>query len=388
MPIPFNQSYIAPRSLEYVSKSLTSDKTSGDGEFTNKASQLLEQDLCVAKVLLTPSCTHALEMCALLLDLKPGDEVIIPSFTFVSSANAFVLHGAKPILADIRRDTLNIDETKLENLITSKTRAIVVVHYAGIACEMDHIMTLAKRHQLAVIEDNAHGLYGKYKDKFLGTIGDLATQSFHDTKNISCGEGGALLINNHKYIERAEIIRQKGTNRSKFFRGQVDKYTWVDIGSSYVMADILAAALLAQLEDAPAIQSARAHIWHYYFENLQDWSSRNNVCLPCIPDDCEQTYHMFYLLMPSLSDRTKLIKHLKKHSITASFHYQPLHLSDMGIKLGCDQYRCPITEKIADCLVRLPLYNGLTDGELKFVISTIEKYSAPKNKKLIPIISI
>src|SRR5262245_36828368 len=297
--IPFNRPSLVGKEMEYVAQSVANGHISGDGIFTRRCHALLEETLSVRKALLTTSCTHALEMAAILLDIRPGDEVIAPSFTFVSSVNAFVLRGARPVFADIRPDTLNIDETKLESLITPKTRAIIVVHYAGVACEMDTIMEIANRHQLAVIADNAHGLFGKYKGRYLGTFGAFSTLSFHETKNFSCGEGGALLINAPDYIERAEIIREKGTDRSKFFRGQVDKYTWVDIGSSFLPSDALAAFLLAQLEEREKIQSRRRMIWQTYFDQLSAWASEHCVRLPIIPDSCQQSYHMFYLLTAS-----------------------------------------------------------------------------------------
>jgi dTDP-4-amino-4,6-dideoxygalactose transaminase len=313
-------------------------------------------------------------MAAILLNLQPGDEVIVPSYTFVSTALAFVMHGAKPVFADIRPDTLNIDESKLEDLITARTRAIVVVHYAGVGCEMDSIMESVKRHNLILIEDNAHGLYGKYKGRYLGTFGTFATQSFHETKNITCGEGGALLINDPSYSERAEIIREKGTNRSRFFRGEVDKYTWVDKGSSYVLSDILGAFLYAQLNEADKIQKKRKTIWNYYYEHLKDWAITNDVRLPIIPKHCEQAYHMFYLLMPSLEARTHFISYLKENEIGAVFHYLPLHKSDMGCKLGGEQYHCPVTENVSDRLVRLPFFNDMTEKELITVTKVILNY--------------
>jgi len=324
--------------------------------------------------LLTTSCTHALDMAALLLDIQPGDEVIIPSFTFVSTVNAFVLRGARPVFADIRPDTLNLDETKLEQLVTPRTKAIAVVHYAGVGCEMDTIMEIANRHGIPVVEDNAHGLFGKYKGKYLGTFGCLATQSFHETKNFTCGEGGALLINDPRYIERAEIIREKGTNRSRFFRGQVDKYTWVDIGSSYLPSDILAAFLYAQLEMREQIQTKRRRIWEYYYKHLQDWARDHGVRLPIVPMHCEQSYHMFYLLLPSLEQRQALIDHLKKQGILAVFHYLPLHLSDMGRRFGGKQGDCPVTEDVSDRLLRLPFYNDLCGEDQERVVEAIKEF--------------
>jgi dTDP-4-amino-4,6-dideoxygalactose transaminase len=309
--IPFNKATTIGNEMAYIQASLQDGAISGDGAFTKKAHALLEEALGVPKVLLTTSCTHALEMSALLLDLKEGDEVIVPSFTFVSTINAFVLRGAKPVFIDVRPDTLNMDETKLEALITERTKAIVPVHYAGVACEMDEIMAIANKHDIAVVEDNAHALFGKYKGKYLGTFGKLATQSFHETKNFTCGEGGALLINDPALVERAEILREKGTNRSRFFRGQIDKYTWVDVGSSYLPSDMLAGFLYAQLEERDAIQSRRRDIWHRYDEALTAWAEENEVQRPAVPNYVEQAYHMYYLLLPSLEVRTRLIAALK-----------------------------------------------------------------------------
>lgn len=374
--IPFNKPSFVGKELTYINNCIERQHSSGDGEFTKRCHQILEQTFEVGKALLTTSCTHALEMTALLLDIQPGDEVIIPSFTFVSTVNAYVLRGAKPVFADIRPDTLNIDETKLESLITPKTKAIVVVHYAGVACEMDTILQIAAKYNLEIIEDNAHGLYGKYKGKYLGTFGAMATQSFHETKNFTCGEGGALLINDGRYVERAEIIREKGTNRSRFFRGQVDKYTWVDVGSSYLMSDLLAAYLFAQLEAADQIQTKRKQIWDDYHQGLGDWAASSNIQLPFIPDECEQAYHMFYLLLPSLDSRQNLINHLKSKGILSVFHYLPLHTSDMGRKFGGKEGDCPVTEDLSDRLLRLPFYNSYSDEEQAYVIESLREWSA------------
>jgi dTDP-4-amino-4,6-dideoxygalactose transaminase len=371
--IPFNRPCLVGKELEYIADAIQIGHVSGDGAYTRKCQLLLEQILGVPRVFLTTSCTHALEMAALLLDIRPGDEVIVPSFTFVSTVNAFVLRGARPIFIDIRPDTLNLDETQLERLITPRTKAIVPVHYAGVGCEMDAIMEVAKRYNIAVVEDNAHGLFGKYKGKYLGTFGCLATLSFHETKNFTCGEGGALLINDPQYIERAEIIREKGTNRSRFFRGEVDKYTWVDIGSSYLPSDILAAFLYAQLEAREEIQVKRRRIWEYYYEHLRDWAQEHGVRLPIVPADCEQSYHMFYLLMPDLKARTRLISHLKERGILSVFHYLPLHLSPMGKRFGGKPGDCPVTEDISNRLVRLPFYNDLTYEDQDQVIQAIRE---------------
>ena len=373
--ISFNKPTSVGKESAYMQQALQNNHISGDGQFTKKAHALLEETIGVPKVLLTTSCTHALEMSALLLELQDGDEVIVPSFTFVSTINAFVLRGAKAVFADIRPDTLNMDETKLEALITPKTRAIVVVHYAGVGCEMDAIMEIANRHNIPVIEDNAHGLFGKYKGKQLGTFGVMATQSFHETKNFTSGEGGALLINDKKYIEEAEILREKGTNRSRFFRGQVDKYTWVNVGSSYLPSDILAAFLTAQLEEREQIQSRRQQIWEIYYKELSAWAEENHVQMPFVPAHCEQTYHMFYLLFPSLEKRQAAIAHLKERGIQAVFHYLPLHLSPMGEKYGGREGDCPVTEQVSDQLLRLPFYTNMTGEDQKRVIESLKELS-------------
>jgi dTDP-4-amino-4,6-dideoxygalactose transaminase len=375
MVISFNRPTSIGKEVEYMQAALRSDHISGDGQFTKKSHALLEQALGVPKVLLTTSCTHALEISALLLELKDGDEVIVPSFTFVSTINAFVLRGAKAVFADIRPDTLNMDESRLEALITPRTRAIVVVHYAGVACEMDTIMEIANRHKIPVIEDNAHGLFGRYKGKYLGTFGVMATQSFHETKNFTSGEGGALLINDPKYIEDAEILREKGTNRSRFFRGQVDKYTWVNVGSSYLPSDLLAAFLLAQLEEREQIQSRRQRIWETYYKELGAWAEENNVQMPFVPAHCEQTYHMFYILFPNLEKRQAAIAHLKAQGIQAVFHYLPLHLSPMGEKYGGKPGDCAVTERVSDQLLRLPFYTNMTAEEQRQVVTALKEFS-------------
>ena len=321
--------------------------------------------------MLTTSCTHALEMMAILLDIQEGDEVIIPDFTFVSTVNAFVLRGARPVFVDVRPDTLNLDESKLEAALTPRTKAIIPVHYAGVACEMDEIMEIAQDYKIPVLEDNAHGLFGKYKGKYLGAFGSMAAQSFHETKNFSCGEGGALLINDPKLIERAEIIREKGTNRSRFFRGQVDKYTWVDIGSSYLPSDILAAMLYAQLEEREKIQTHRRILWETYSLALKDWAEKQNIQLPTVPEYVEQAYHMFYILLPDLDTRQNFITYLRERGIYSVFHYLPLHLSDMGIQFGGKMGDFPVTESVSDRLVRLPFSYGLSMSEQEQVIDTI-----------------
>ena len=372
--IPFNRPVLTGKEFNYMQQAVANMQLAGDGEFTKKCHAKLEKTLDVPRALLTTSCTHALEMSALLLDIQPGDEVIIPSFTFVSTVNAFVLRGARPVFIDIRQDTLNLDETLLAAKITPRTRAIVPVHYAGVGCEMDVILDIAARHGIPVVEDNAHGLFGKYKGQYLGTFGALATQSFHETKNFTCGEGGALLINDPRYVERAEIIREKGTNRSRFFRGQVDKYTWVDVGSSYLPSEMLAAFLLAQLESWERIQSSRKRIWDTYSVSLENWAADNMVRLPVVPPHCEQSYHMFYLLLPSLERRQALIAYLKAKGILSVFHYLPLHLSDMGRKFGGNEGDCPVTESVSDRLLRLPFYNDITEAEQAHVIAAIKEF--------------
>ncbi|NEQ04817.1 MAG: dTDP-4-amino-4,6-dideoxygalactose transaminase [Moorea sp. SIO4E2] len=372
--IPFNRPVTAGTEFEYIQQTIKNMDLSGDGAITKQCHALLEEILSVPKVLLTTSCTHALEMAALLLNIKPGDEVIVPSFTFVSTINAFILRGAQPVFIDIRPDTLNLNEEKLESLITPRTKAIVPVHYAGVACEMDAILEIAGRYGIPVVEDNAHGLFAKYKGKYLGTFGCLATQSFHETKNFTCGEGGALLINDPQYIERAEIIREKGTNRTRFYRGQIDKYTWVDIGSSYLPSGILAAFLYAQLESRQQIQSKRQQIWEYYYENLKDWAPEYGIRLPIVPEYCDQAYHMFYVLLPSLEKRQALIAHLKAQGIYSVFHYLPLHLSDMGREFGGKEGDCLVTEDVSDRLLRLPFYNDMTEADQARVVASIKKF--------------
>lgn len=372
--IPFNKPCFTGKELIYISEALSRGHISGDGHLTKRCQELLESLLPVKKALLTTSCTHALELSALLLNIQPGDEVVVPSFTFVSTINAFVLRGARPVFADISPRTLNMDESQLETLISGRTKAIVPVHYAGIGCEMDRIMELANRQGVAVVEDNAHGLFARYKGQYLGTFGCMATQSFHETKNFTCGEGGALLINDLQYIERAEIIREKGTNRSRFFRGQVDKYSWVDIGSSYVMSDVLAAFLYAQLEARERIQMARKRIWETYRAQLATWAGEQNVQMPFVPLYCDNPYHMFYLIMPSLQSRDALIQDMKERGVLCVFHYLPLHLSEMGLRLGGRKGECPVTESISDRLVRIPFYNDLTESEQEEVVRLITSF--------------
>lgn len=372
--IPFNRPAQCGNEARYLEEVIASSRWSGDGQFTARCAAILKDALQTSACLLTTSCTDALEMCALLLNLSPGDEVIVPSFTFVSSVNAFVLRGATPIFADIRADTLNIDETTLQSLITERTRAIIVVHYAGVGCEMDEILAIGRRNSIAVIEDNAHGLFGRYRDRPLGSMGRLATQSFHETKNFTCGEGGALVINDDTLIERAEILREKGTNRSRFFRGQVDKYSWVDIGSSFLPSEFNAAILCAQLERREWVQGRRREIWDRYHRGLKDWAQDQDVLLPFVPLHCDQAYHMYYLILPSLESRTRLIDWLKAKGILAVFHYVPLHLSDMGQRLGFASGDCPVTEGLSDRLLRLPFFNGLELSEQDEVIDVIRGF--------------
>lgn len=374
--IPFNRATLTGSELRYITEAVERGHLAGDGEFTRRCNAVLEQELGVKKALLTTSCTHALEMSALLLNLQPGDEVIVPSFAFVTTANAFALHGATPIFADVRPDTLNLDAASLGPLITPRTRAVVPLHYAGVGCEMDVIGALAAEHGLTVIEDNAHGLFGSYRGRKLGTFGALATQSFHETKNFTCGEGGALLINDHELLERAEIVREKGTDRSRFFRGQVDKYTWIDVGSSYLPSEVLAAFLFAQFEHREEIQAARGRLWQRYVDELRDWAANHGVGLPHVPEHCDQPYHMAYLMLPSLEARQRLIAHLRKCGILAVFHYLPLHLSAMGQRFGGRRGQCPVTEDISDRLLRLPLFHGLSEEDQGDVIAAIQAFEA------------
>jgi len=373
--IPFNRPSFVGKELHYISQAIHGLHASGNGYFTKQCQEFLERMVGSPSVLLTTSCTDALEMSAILLNIEPGDEVIVPSFTFVSTANAFALRGATLVFVDVRPDTLNMDELQLERLITSKTKAIVPVHYGGVGCEMDIICDIATRHNVAVVEDNAHGLFGSYRGRNLGTFGSLATLSFHETKNVSCGEGGALLVNDPEHIERAEIIWEKGTNRSRFLRGQVDKYTWVDVGSSFLPSDILAAFLFAQLESRDWIQSRRQRIWKRYEDDLQDWARSHDVGLPAVPEHCQQSYHLFYLVLPSGESRDALIDHLKSQGILSVFHYLPLHLSPMGRQFGGRVGDCPVTEHISERLVRLPFYNDMSDEDQARVIKAVKSFS-------------
>ena len=373
--IPFNRPALVGSELTYVSQAFAAGHVSGDGTFTKRCEQLLGQELGVPRVLLTTSCTSALDMAALLLDVGPGDEIVIPSFTFTSTVNAFVLRGARPVFIDIRPETLNLDERLLPGLLTQRTKAIVPVHYAGIGCEMDVICETAAASGIAIVEDNAHGLFGRYRGRWLGTFGALATQSFHETKNFSCGEGGALLVNDPSLIERAEILREKGTDRSRFFRGQVDKYTWVDVGSSYLPSDILAAILLGQLEQRRIIQDRRRRIWDTYRSELTDWAADRDVGLPHVPLHRDQAYHLFYLVMPSEGARDGLIAHLRQRGIGAVFHYLPLHLSPMGRRTQARPAPCPVTEDVSARLLRLPLFNDLSSADQGTVIAAVREFS-------------
>ena len=372
--IPFNRPAIVGHELAYMQEAIAAGQISGDGVFTARCQALLQKEMGVPAVLLTTSCTHALELAALLLNIEPGDEVIVPAFTFVATVNAFVLRGARPVFIDIREDTLNLNERRLEGLITPRTKAIVVMHYAGVACEMDAIMQVAERHGIPVVEDNAHGLFARYRGRYLGTFGTFATQSFHETKNFSCGEGGALIINDPASIERAEIVRQKGTDRSRLLRGEVDKYTWVDVGSSYSPSDLLAAFLYAQLERRAAIAQTRRRIWTRYHLELREWAGANRTRQPIVPEDCAQPFHIYYLVLPSETERNQLIEHLRAHGILGVFHYLPLHLSAMGTRYGGKAGDCAVTEAVAGRLLRLPFYNDLADADQGRVISAIREF--------------
>ena len=373
--IPFNIPPYVGKELEYVREAMEKNhKICGDGPFTKKCNEWIEKKFNVEKVLLTTSCTHAMEMAAILADIKEGDEVIAPSFTFVSTVNPFVLRGAKIVFIDINPKTMNIDESLIEDAITEKTRAILPVHYAGVACNMDKIMEIAKKYNLIVIEDAAQGVMSEYKGKPLGTIGEYGCFSFHETKNYSMGEGGALLIRDKENIEKAEIIREKGTNRSRFFRGQVDKYTWVDKGSSYLPSELNAAYLCGQLENANLIYNDRMNSWNKYKELLQELADKNIIELQYIPEDCKHNAHMFYIKCKDLDERTKLIDFLKKNDISAVFHYIPLHSAEAGLKFGRFNGEDKYTTKESERLLRLPLYYGLKEKDIEFVVSKIKGF--------------
>lgn len=372
--IPFNKPYVVGTEIGYIAQCLAEGKLSGDGRFTLRCQALMRERFAAAHVLLTTSCTSALEMAALLCDLQPGDEVILPSYTFVSTANAFVLRGAKPVFVDIRPDTLNMDEALLEQAVTDRTRVIVPVHYAGISCEMDAISAVAQRHHLRVVEDAAQGVNATYKGAYLGTLGDFGAYSFHETKNFVCGEGGALVSNRAEDVGRAEIIREKGTNRAGFFRGEVDKYTWVEIGSSYLPADILAAFLLGQLEDMTGITRKRRLAFERYQAALQPLVDRGLLRLPTIPSECGPNYHLFYIIVVDLQTRTALLEQFKQTGILATFHYVPLHTSPVGSGLGYRQGMLPVTESLSERLIRLPMYAALSAAEINEVVRTIYSF--------------
>jgi len=377
--IPFNIPPYVGKELKYVREAMEKNhKICGDGPFTKKCNEWIEKKFNVEKVLLTTSCTHAMEMAAILADIKEGDEVIAPSFTFVSTVNPFVLRGAKIVFIDINPKTMNIDESLIEDAITEKTRAILPVHYAGVACNMDKIMEIAKKYNLIVIEDAAQGVMSEYKGKPLGSIGEYGCFSFHETKNYSMGEGGALLIRDKKNIEKAEIIREKGTNRSRFFRGQVDKYTWVDKGSSYLPSELNAAYLYGQLENIDLIYNNRMNSWNKYKELLQELEDKNLIELQYIPKDCKHNAHMFYIKCKDLDERTKLVNFLKENEINAVFHYIPLHSAEAGLKFGRFNGEERYTTKESERLLRLPLYYGLKEEDIKFVVSKIKEFYEKK----------
>jgi dTDP-4-amino-4,6-dideoxygalactose transaminase len=369
--VHFNLPAITGNELGYMQQTLKNMKLSGDGPFTGKCNEWLQHNFGTQRALLTTSCTHALEMSAILAEIQEGDEVIMPSYTFVSTANAFVLRGARIVFVDIRPDTMNIDEKLIESAITSKTKAIVPVHYAGVGCEMDKIISIANQYGLLVIEDAAQGVMSKYKNRVLGTIGHLGCYSFHETKNYNCGEGGAILVNVSQFVDRSEIIREKGTNRSRFFRGQVDKYSWVDLGSSYLPSEINAAFLYAQLESADDINVDRLRSWNLYFQELKTLEDKGHVRLPYIPDTCQHNAHMFYIKTADLEERTKLIQFLKQNDINSAFHYVPLHSSEAGVKYGYFHGEDNYTTKESERLLRLPMYYGLSEKDIYNVVETI-----------------
>ena len=375
--INFNLSSLEGKEIEHIVRSVMSGRIAGDQEYSRRAEDMLKCHLgaTVSSVKLTTSCTHALEIAAMLLDIKPGDEVIVPSYTFVSTASAFAMRGAEIRFADIRMDTLNLDESRLEGLISRKTKAIVPVHYAGVGCEMEEICAVSESHNIAVVEDNAHGLFGKYRGKPLGTFGRMATQSFHETKNITCGEGGAIVLNELSDVEKCEVIREKGTNRAQFFRGEVDKYGWRELGSSYVISDVLAAFLFAQLEVCESIQIRRQAIWENYHNSLASWAKHNDVRTPTVPEHCEQAYHMYYMLLPDLRTRTAFLSHLKAKGVHAVFHYLPLHRSEYAMRRGWAGEECPNAESASNRIVRLPFYPQLSEMEVRTVIEACQSFS-------------
>ena len=372
--IPFNRAQITTADLELALDAVALGHTAGAGTYTQKCELSIQNVVGASRTLLTTSCTHALEMSALLLNLQPGDEVIVPSYTFVSTASAFALLGAKPVFVDSDQQTLNINPELVEAAITPRTRAICAVHYGGVGCDMEALTAIAARHNLVIVEDNAHGLFAKYKGQHLGTFGALATQSFHETKNITCGEGGALIVNDAGLVERAEILREKGTDRSKFLRGQVDKYTWVDIGSSWVMSDLLAAILYGQLQRADSINTQRVAIWNRYHADLAAWAGKHDVTTPHIPEGCEHVGHVYHLRFQQGEMRPRFIDHMKHHGVSCVFHYQPLHLSPVGQRFGGFPGQCPVSEHAGDCLVRLPLFNSLSDDDQSRVIEAATSF--------------
>jgi dTDP-4-amino-4,6-dideoxygalactose transaminase len=374
MMIHQNIPYVVGNEISLIKQAIDEHKLCAGGYFTNACQEILEKEIGTKKVLLTTSCTDALEMCALLLNIRSGDEVIVPSFTFVSTINAFVLRGAEPVFVDIRQDTLNIDEHLIEKKITPRTKAIILIHYAGISSDMDTIQEIGDKYKIPIVEDNAHSLFGKYKGRALGTFGCLAAQSFHETKNIQCGEGGALVINDEQYIKRATVLLEKGTNRYDFVAGNAKDYTWVDIGSSFGISEMLSAFLLAQLQNREIIQAKRKAIWEYYMKNLKEWAIRNCVSLPTVPKECIPAYHLFYILMPSQEIRQKLTLHLRSKGIGVSAHYLPLNKSPMSIKLGVIS-ECPIAETVSSNIVRLPFYNSLTEQEIASVVEGITSFN-------------
>ncbi len=372
--IPFNRTPYVGKEEEYMREAISNYKLCGDGPFTHKCQQWIQDDTGTKEALLTTSCTAALEMAALLCDIKPGDEVIMPSYTFVSTANAFVLRGAKIVFVDIRPDTMNIDENLIEDAITERTRAIVPVHYAGVSCEMDTILDIAHRHGVKVVEDAAQGVHATYKGKALGTMGDFGCYSFHETKNYTMGEGGALLIQDEEDLIKAEILREKGTNRSQFYRGQVDKYSWVEMGSSYLPSDLNAAFLWAQLERADDINNARLDCWNQYYRGLKHLEEAGYITLPYIPEECKHNAHMFYLKTSDLAERTALIDHLVKHGAYAVFHYVPLHSAKAGRRYGIFHGEDRYTTKESDRLLRLPMYYGLMRDEVAYIVEQVENF--------------
>ncbi len=374
MKISFNRPTYVGTEEQYIEEAIKSHHISGDGAFTTRCQQWIEENTGTKKALLTTSGTDALEMSALLCDLHPGDEVIMPSYTFVSTANAFVLRGAKIVFVDIRPDTMNMDETLIEDAITEKTKVIVPVHYAGISCEMDTIMDIARRHHLLVVEDAAQGVHASYRGQALGSIGDLGCFSFHETKNYTMGEGGAVLVNREDETERAEIVREKGTDRSKFLRGQIDKYSWVDEGSSYLPSDMNAAYLWAQLEVADQINEARVKCWNQYYEELQDLEQKGYLTLPTVPPECTQNGHMFYIKLTDLEERTRFIEYMNEQGVNTVFHYVPLHSSKAGQEFGRFNGEDRYTTKESERLVRLPMYYGLTEDEITYITDKIKEF--------------